>query len=267
MSWTLLYSSIPDWFSQSTQTYSNSTLLVGCFKLSRHSDAVDQSGAGVTKGGTQAVSRQPWSAELQVTSQYFPPFYFPSSSWWWSSNSSLSTGDVQLFGGRTSDCTPGEGTADSAASEHHQTQGGALPRAGRLAGERREEKRWRAGRQADAADGSSAVSGGHEAGDRPAGAAARGGATEGEGEGEGEPSGTPAEQVSQSEGGRRERILLLPFQGQVSKYQPDWKPARPQTSTCLLDLQWSRSHTSRFLLDLYICVQNIYFVGIVVINH
>lgn len=85
------------------------------------------------------------------------------------------------------------------------------------------------------ADGPRAVSGGHEAGDRPAGAAARGGAAEGEREGEREHGGTPAEQVSQSEGRRRERILLLSFQRQVTKYLPDCKPAWTQTARCLLD--------------------------------
>lgn len=57
----------------------------------------------------------------------------------YSTKTIISTCDIQHFGEWTSDSAPGERIADSAASEHNQTQGGALSGTGRLAGEKKAE--------------------------------------------------------------------------------------------------------------------------------
>lgn len=98
---------------------------------------------------------------------------------------------VQLFGERAGHGASGERVSDAAAAQHHQTQGGAVPRVGSLAG-------------------------GHALGDQPTGAAEGGGEEEGEAGGEGEDGRTSEEQVSEGEGRGREGILLL-FQRQVTK--------------------------------------------------
>lgn len=60
------------------------------------------------------------------------------------------------------------------------------------------------------------VAGGHAAGDQSAGAAEGGGETEGKTARERQHSRTPKKQVAESEGRRRERILLFPLQRQIT---------------------------------------------------
>lgn len=136
--------------------------------------------------------------------------------------------NVQFLRERIGHRAPGERNTNSAASQHHQTQGGAVSRAGGLAGEFVQGCKtcvfWQPIYLSSSVYKQNVltwtfplVAGGHAVGDQSTGAAEGGGQTEGKSTREREHR-APEKQIFKSQGGRRERLLLF-FQREVTDRQ------------------------------------------------
>lgn len=161
--------------------------------------------------------------------------------------------DVQFFREWAGHGASGERVPDAAATQHYQTQGGAVPRVRRLAG----IALWIQIIQSTTSSFVNwdfrGVAGGHAVGHQPTGAAEGGGEEEGKPAGEGEGWGTSEEQVCESEGRGRERIFLL-FQRHVTKTSSSSSLKRQYQPWACAGL-WSAKdvYSLRFDIFMYIC--------------
>lgn len=171
--------------------------------------------------------------------------------------------NVQFLRERVGHRAPGERNTNSAASQHHQTQGGAVSRAGGLAGEFAQGCKKSFGKPIYLSGlvykqnvvltwTFPLVAGGHEVGDQPTGAAEGGGQAEGESAREREHR-APEKQIFKSEGGRRERLLLF-FQREMTDRLSAFNFANMRLCCWKMDNEIQASGMFTDLIFEYICI-------------